>query len=96
MDDLMGEVNTDKNGLFKVSGATREDSDIEVVLKIYHDCLDEFRVVFMIITYIQSVFELVKNRIQSVAYASLEQNAENAACDDIIDEAQVGQQGSGL
>lgn len=52
MDDLMGEVNTDKNGLFKVSGATREDSDIEVVLKIYHDCLDEFRVVFMIITYI--------------------------------------------
>lgn len=39
--DLMGEFVTDEHGLFQVSGATREESDIEVVLKVYHDCLDE-------------------------------------------------------
>uniref|UniRef100_A0A914HG61 Uncharacterized protein n=1 Tax=Globodera rostochiensis TaxID=31243 RepID=A0A914HG61_GLORO len=42
-DDLMGETTTDENGLFRVSGATKEESDIEVVLKIYHDCMDEHR-----------------------------------------------------
>ncbi|KAL3112473.1 hypothetical protein niasHT_015958 [Heterodera trifolii] len=42
-DDLMGETMTDENGSFGVSGATKEAGDIEVVLKIYHDCMDEHK-----------------------------------------------------
>ncbi|KAI1730129.1 transthyretin-like family domain-containing protein [Ditylenchus destructor] len=39
-DDLLGETLTDVNGLFQLAGATREDTTIEVLIKIYHDCLD--------------------------------------------------------
>jgi len=39
-DDLMGDVQTGEDGQFHISGATREQTDIEVRLKIYHDCND--------------------------------------------------------
>jgi len=39
-DDLMGDVLTGDDGNFHISGATRENTDIEVMMKIYHDCLD--------------------------------------------------------
>lgn len=45
-DDLMGDVQTGEDGHFHISGATREETDIEVMLKIYHDCLDGDRVRF--------------------------------------------------
>jgi hypothetical protein len=31
-DDLLGEFLTDENGLFQVSGATKEEGDIEVII----------------------------------------------------------------
>ncbi|CAJ0582450.1 unnamed protein product, partial [Mesorhabditis spiculigera] len=40
-DDLLGEVLTDSDGRFSLSGATREDGDIEAAIKVYHDCNDE-------------------------------------------------------
>ncbi|KJH46126.1 Transthyretin-like family protein [Dictyocaulus viviparus] len=42
-DDLMNENYTDKNGMFALSGTTREFTDIEPVLFIYHDCEDGIR-----------------------------------------------------
>jgi hypothetical protein len=36
----MGDVQTGEDGYFHISGATREKDDIEVMLKIYHDCGD--------------------------------------------------------
>ncbi|CAD5223281.1 unnamed protein product [Bursaphelenchus okinawaensis] len=39
-DDLLGDVLTDDEGYFHVSGVTREDTDIEVMIKVYHDCDD--------------------------------------------------------
>ncbi|CAD5233171.1 unnamed protein product [Bursaphelenchus xylophilus] len=40
LDDLLGDVLTDDDGYFHVSGATREDTNIEVMIKVYHDCDD--------------------------------------------------------
>ncbi|KAK6753154.1 hypothetical protein RB195_012636 [Necator americanus] len=42
-DDLLDEKFTDKNGEFAVTGTTRELTDIEPVLYIYHDCDDGIR-----------------------------------------------------
>ncbi|KAL6741030.1 hypothetical protein Aduo_014327 [Ancylostoma duodenale] len=42
-DDLLDEKYTDKNGEFAVTGTTRELTDIEPVLYIYHDCDDGIR-----------------------------------------------------
>lgn len=44
LDDLLGETRTNEHGYFQVAGATREAGPIEVIIKIYHDCLDEHRV----------------------------------------------------
>uniref|UniRef100_A0A915EH46 Transthyretin-like family protein n=1 Tax=Ditylenchus dipsaci TaxID=166011 RepID=A0A915EH46_9BILA len=43
LDDLLGETLTDEKGLFQVAGATRELENIDVIVKIYHECLDEHR-----------------------------------------------------
>lgn len=43
-DDLLDEKYTDKNGEFALTGTTRELTDIEPVLYIYHDCDDGIRV----------------------------------------------------
>ncbi|KAI6185882.1 hypothetical protein M3Y98_00072500 [Aphelenchoides besseyi] len=40
-DDLMGDVQTADDGEFHISGATREQTQIDVLMKIYHDCLDD-------------------------------------------------------
>jgi hypothetical protein len=42
----MGDVQTGEDGQFHISGATREQTEIEVMLKIYHDCLDGEEVCF--------------------------------------------------
>uniref|UniRef100_A0A0K0CT30 Transthyretin-like family protein n=1 Tax=Angiostrongylus cantonensis TaxID=6313 RepID=A0A0K0CT30_ANGCA len=42
-DDLLDEGYTDKDGEFALSGTTRELTDIEPVLFIYHDCEDGIR-----------------------------------------------------
>lgn len=43
-DDLLDEKFSDKNGRFALSGTTRELTDIEPVLYIFHDCEDGIRV----------------------------------------------------
>ncbi|KAH7719959.1 Protein TTR-40 [Aphelenchoides avenae] len=43
LDDLLGETKTDDNGFFQVAGATKEETDIEVLIKVYHDCNDSGR-----------------------------------------------------
>ncbi|KAI6212541.1 Transthyretin-like family protein [Aphelenchoides besseyi] len=43
-DDLMGDVRTADDGEFHISGATREQTQIDVLMKIYHDCLDDAKV----------------------------------------------------
>ncbi|KHJ81966.1 Transthyretin-like family protein [Oesophagostomum dentatum] len=48
-DDLLDEKYTDKNGEFAVTGTTRELTDIEPVLYIYHDCDDGIRVCFIVL-----------------------------------------------
>ncbi|VDM79728.1 unnamed protein product [Strongylus vulgaris] len=45
-DDLLDEKYTDKNGEFAVTGTTRELTDIEPVLYIYHDCDDGIRLLY--------------------------------------------------
>ncbi|CAI4223451.1 unnamed protein product [Auanema sp. JU1783] len=42
-DDLLDEKYTDKDGEFRVDGTTREFTDIDPVLYIYHDCNDGIR-----------------------------------------------------
>ncbi|CAJ0599658.1 unnamed protein product [Cylicocyclus nassatus] len=42
-DDLLDEKYTDKDGEFALTGTTRELTDIEPVLYIYHDCDDGIR-----------------------------------------------------
>ncbi|CAI5450042.1 unnamed protein product [Caenorhabditis angaria] len=42
-DDLLDEKYSDKEGWFQVDGTTRELSDIEPVLYVYHDCDDGIR-----------------------------------------------------
>jgi len=42
-DDLLAETVTDEKGYFRLAGATREVEDIEVIVKLYHDCLDEHK-----------------------------------------------------
>ncbi|KAF8381680.1 ttr-40 [Pristionchus pacificus] len=42
-DDLLDEGYTDRDGLFSLDGTTRELTDIEPVLYIYHDCDDGIR-----------------------------------------------------
>lgn len=42
----MGETLTNSNGEFQLRGATREENDIDVIIKIYHDCLDRHKVIF--------------------------------------------------
>lgn len=37
----MAETKTNEDGYFQLFGATREETKIEAILKIYHDCLDE-------------------------------------------------------
>lgn len=37
----MAETVTNNDGYFQMFGATREETQIETILKIYHDCLDE-------------------------------------------------------
>jgi len=43
-DDLLAETVTDEKGYFRLAGATQEVEDIEVIMKLYHDCLDEQKV----------------------------------------------------
>ncbi|CAJ0560057.1 unnamed protein product, partial [Mesorhabditis spiculigera] len=42
-DDLLDDRYTDKDGEFRVFGTTRELTDIEPVLYVYHDCEDGIR-----------------------------------------------------
>uniref|UniRef100_F1LDK8 Transthyretin-like protein 46 n=1 Tax=Ascaris suum TaxID=6253 RepID=F1LDK8_ASCSU len=42
-DDLLDEGYTDANGEFRLDGTTRELTDIEPILKIFHDCNDGIR-----------------------------------------------------
>ncbi|GMR58890.1 hypothetical protein PMAYCL1PPCAC_29086 [Pristionchus mayeri] len=42
-DDLLDEGYTDRDGMFSLDGTTRELTDIEPVLYIYHDCDDGIR-----------------------------------------------------
>uniref|UniRef100_A0A1I7ZPL6 Transthyretin-like family protein n=1 Tax=Steinernema glaseri TaxID=37863 RepID=A0A1I7ZPL6_9BILA len=39
-DDLLDEGYTDSEGRFELNGATREATDIDAVIKVYHDCND--------------------------------------------------------
>jgi hypothetical protein len=56
----MGEATTNAAGNFHVSGATREATDIEVVIKVYHDCLDQERVIIYILKRLDFEFAFVK------------------------------------
>ena len=45
-DDLLDEKYTDINGEFILDGTTRELTNIEPELRIFHDCNDDIRVKF--------------------------------------------------
>ena len=40
-DDLMGQSNSDSDGVFEVQGFETEVTDIDPKLNIYHNCEDE-------------------------------------------------------
>ncbi|KAK0407630.1 hypothetical protein QR680_003502 [Steinernema hermaphroditum] len=42
-DDLLDEGYTDYDGRFELNGATREATNIDAVIKVYHDCNDGSR-----------------------------------------------------